>query len=296
MELLLRDVRLATEIAGTRVTYPASETSSRGRCVGIGVMADGSGAAVLLDSTAAHPRSPTWPDQPADRGVLRAPDGREHPLSDVRQGVVVDGELVLDTTAARAGGVEVVVHLIPPADIEIGDEVEVLVDVDFRRALSLAHSACHLASFALNAAVAQLWNKPVQRMDALGHPAFDPLAIQSSTMSPYRAVDAYRLGKSLRKKGFDVARLDVDLPAVTRQLRSRLSRWVAADSALSLDAGDGTLSARRSWSCRLDGIDVVMACGGTHPTSAGELAGIDSTLELSSERDELTMTTTVPRR
>lgn len=289
------DVRLPPGIDVTRVTYPAGETASRGRCVGVAALPDGSGTAVLLDVTAAHPVSPTWPDQPADRGVVRTSDGVDHPLVDVVQGVVVDGVLTLNSTAARAGGgVDVVVHVIPPADVEIGDGIEVLVEGQARQALSRAHSACHLASLALDAAVAPLWSKAVERTDPLGHPAFDQLAIQSSTLSPYRAVDVYRLGKSLRKKGFDAVRLDADLAAVAAAVQHHLERWVAADVPLHLDGGDGTLSARRSWCCRLDGLDVVVPCGGTHAVRSGELTGIAAHLELSPERDLLTMTTLLP--
>jgi alanyl-tRNA synthetase len=41
------------------------------------------------------------------------------------------------------------------------------------------------------------------REDALGRPDLDQVAIQSSVMDERGSTDVYRLGKSLRKKGFD---------------------------------------------------------------------------------------------
>lgn len=283
------DARIDPAAAGTRITYPAGEIE--GAATVVGVARVGGSTAVILDVTAAHPLSPTWPDQPADRGVLRTAAG-EYPLLDVRQGVLgVDGLLV---DAPRAEGAGVVVHLVDPAAaVGLGARVEVVVDATFRRALSLAHSACHLNALALDAALAPYWNKPVTA-DGLGHPAFDQLAIQSSTLSPYRAVDVYRLGKSLRKKGFDATRLAADLDAVQLVHADALARWVATDAPLHVESGDGTLAARRSWCCRLDGADVVIPCGGTHAAATGELAGITATYELSAALDQLVVTTTLP--
>lgn len=283
-------------VAATVVTYPAGAARSSGAVVGTARVVDGgsTGQAVVLDVTAAHPVSPTWPDQPADRGFLRCGD-RDLPLLDVVQGVVADGALTLHTTAARlGGGVDVVVHVVAPVDVEIGAVVGVVVDEPFRRALSLAHSACHLAALALDAAVAPLWTRPVDRVDPLGHPAFDQIAIASSTLTPHHAVDVYRLGKSLRKKGFDAARLDADLSGAVDRQRAHVQRWIAEDVPLRVVTGDGTLSDRRSWQGRLDGVDVEIPCGGTHVASTAELAGMESTLRLAPLLDELVMETVLP--
>lgn len=287
--------RLSPAAAVTGVSYPAGETRSQGTVVGVLQLAGAAGETalgVVLDVTAAHPLSPTWPDQPADAGVLVTATG-EYPLRDVRQGVITADGLLLD--APRADGAAVVVHLVDDtAAVTPGDTVSVVVDAGLRRALSLAHSACHLNALALDAALAPYWNKPAPQIDSLGHPAFDPLAIQSSRLSPYRAVDVYRLGKSLRKKGFDAARLAGEVDAVTATHTALLQRWVDADAPLRVDAGDGTLAARRAWCCTLDGTEVVIPCGGTHASSTGELAGIAATYQLAETLDELVVTTTLP--
>ena len=98
------------------------------------------------------------------------------------------------------------------------------VDAEHRAALSAGHTGCHLAAVALNAALAARWRKPV-RTDGLGHPDFDQLAIVSSRIVPDGAVDTYRLGRSLRKKGFDVDGL-ADVTAGDRGAK-RTSGWPA---------------------------------------------------------------------
>ena len=282
--------------AATRVTYPAGDIRSTGTVVGLARMSGATGEEVLgvvLDVTAAHPLSPTWPDQPADRGTLRSTSG-VHLLIDVRQGVLHDGMLTVDVAAPRVPGTDVVVHLVDAsAAVALGDRVEVAVDPEWRRALSLAHSACHLSALALDAALAPYWTKPAAP-DPLGNPAFDQIAIQSSMLHPLRAVDVYRLGKSLRKRGFDAVRFAHDPDPTARVHADTMTRWVEQNASSPVDTGDGTLTARRSWRSTVDGIDVAIPCGGTHVASTGELAGIAVEYQLADALDQLTVTTTVP--
>lgn len=289
-------VRAAAGAAGTRIGYPGGGTVSSGTVLGTVPMVDGDGRTalgVILDVTAAHPVSPTWPDQPADLGVLRTGAGVAYPLLDVRQGVLTDGALTLDARGAE--GAPVVVHLVDGgAALEVGSRVQVVVDAALRRSLSLAHSACHLSALALDAALEPYWTKTVDRTDPLGRPAFDQLAITSSRLHPWGSVDVYRLGKSLRKKGFDAAALAVHLHTASAVHAAHLRRWVDAAAPLRVEAGDGTLAARRSWCCRLDDTEVAIPCGGTHATSTAELVGIAATYELSAALDQLVVTTTLP--
>ena len=102
----------------------------------------------------------------------------------------------------------VVVHLVDAdASLTEGDTVTVEVDAEYRAALSAGHSACHLASLALNAALAGAWTKE-PRLDSLGSPDFDGAANETSTILERGARDTYRIGKSLRKAGFDPAALE----------------------------------------------------------------------------------------
>lgn len=184
----------------TRVGYPAGELASTGRVLHVEPLADG-GAVVLLDRTAFHPVDTAWPDQPADRGRMRWPGG-EAEIVDGITGGVHEGALALGPDLPVRGGtpgwVFVVGHVLAVAGPAVGDTVEVEVDAAHRLALSAGHTGCHLASLALDAALADAWTKPV-RADALGHPGFDGAAITSSRIEPWGSVDVYRVGRSLRK-------------------------------------------------------------------------------------------------
>jgi len=279
----------------TRVGYPAGELASTGRVLHVEPLADG-GAVVLLDRTAFHPVDTAWPDQPADRGRMRWPGG-EAEIVDGVTGGVHEGALALGPDLPVRGGtpgwVFVVGHVLAGAGPAVGDTVEVEVGADHRLALSAGHTGCHLASLALDAALAEAWTKPV-RADALGHPGFDGAAITSSRIEPWGSVDVYRVGRSLRKAGFTVAALD-DPDAVAARANALLAAWVAAGAAIRIERDDDALSARRSWVCELPDAEARIPCGGTHLTSLAELAAITVALETAPVEGglELRMRTTV---
>lgn len=282
----------------TRVTYPDGATASVGEVVHVAALADGR-TAVILDETAFHPVDTAWPDQPADRGVLRT-DAGERPLVDAVVGAIRDGELFLGADVPVRTGTEgwtfVVAHVVEGSAPGVGERVEIAVDLDYRSALSAGHTACHLASLALDAALADAWTKPVAT-DALGHPAFDALAIQTSRITPDGSTDVYRIGKSLRKRGFDPSALD-DLAAVTERADATLAAWVAAGGSVRIERDDAGLSSRRTWVAELPEARVEIPCGGTHLTSLGEAASVRVSLASAAVEGglELTMTTVVSRR
>lgn len=263
----------------TRVSYPDGAVALRGTVLHVQALAGGR-SAVLLDRTAAHPVDTAWPDQPADLGVLRWGDV-EAPLVEVVTGGIHEGELLLGPELPVRMGtpdwVFVVAHVVDAAPPALGSEVEVEVDAELRHALSAGHTACHLASLALDAALADAWSKPV-RADALGNPGFDGAAIQSSRIEPFASVDVYRVGKSLRKAGFDPAALD-DPDAVATRANRLLAEWVASGAPVRIERDDDALSSRRAWVCALPGAEARIPCGGTHLASLGELASITVTLE-----------------
>ena len=174
-----------------------------------------------------------------------------------------------------------------------GDEVQLNVDAAHRAALSAGHTACHLAALALNAALAGRWRKPVHA-DGLGHPDFDQLAIVSSRIEPNGAVDTYRLGRSLRKKGFDVDDLAVSLPAITADANRQLAGWVASGAAIDLIVSGPRLTDLREWVCTLPG-NPADPCGGTHLRSLAEVDAVSVELALDQGVGELVMTTRVRR-
>jgi alanyl-tRNA synthetase len=255
-------------ISETLVEYPAGATRSRGRVLALVAVAEGLG--VVLDRTAFHAVDAGWPDQPADRGTLAG-----HPVLDAVVGATDGGEVRVGRDIPVRTGADgwtfVVVHVLDPgAPVKPGDEVEVTVDEGYRHALSAGHTACHLASLALDAALAGAWTKEVP-LDTLRAPGFDALACASSRIHENGSVDVYRIGKSLRRKGFDVAALD-HLAAIEDAANARLAEWVATDAGIRIDRDGDGLGDRRRWVCELPGGDAVIPCGGTHLTSLGELA------------------------
>ncbi|WP_158863586.1 metal-dependent hydrolase [Leifsonia sp. AG29] len=278
----------------TIVTFPDAETASTGTVLLVSALADGR-SAVVLDRTAFHPIDPVWPDQPADRGTLTV-DGASQPIVDAVVGGT-DGEVLYVGDAPVRTGTEgwtfVVCHIVDDAGgIEPGASASVAVDPAYRAALSAGHTACHLASLALNEALSGLWTKEVP-VDGRGRPNFDQLAITSSRILENGSIDEYRIGKSLRKKGLAAAELRVRLDDIENEANSRLAEWVATGAAVSiLRDGDG-LSERRSWRCELPDGAVEIPCGGTHVHALTDFSAVRVALELR-EADgalELTMRT-----
>lgn len=251
-------------------------------------------SAVLLDTTAFHPVDTAWPDQPADRGTITTSAGTQ-PIVDGVTGGIRDGELHLGADMPVRTGTEgwtfVVAHIIEGQPPAVGESVQVDVDQDRRAALSAAHTACHLAALALDAALSAAWSKPAPT-DALGNPAFDALAIQRSRIGARRSTDTYRIGKSLRRKGFASTSLD-DPSAVAEGVNAQLAQWIQAGGGVRIERDDTALSARRTWVCELPNGRTNIPCGGTHIHDLAELSDISTSLT-TAEIDgglELTMET-----
>jgi alanyl-tRNA synthetase len=260
----------------TRVTYPGGALEAATRVAHVAPAADGR-LAVVTEVTSFHPVDAAWPDQPADRGVIRSSVGEVV----VRDAVVAatDGHVLhlgsdIPVRSGTEGWVFLVAHLVDGgAAIAEGDEVTIEADAATRHALSTGHTACHLASLALNRALASRWSKPA-REDALGSPDFDAAAISSSRITPNGSVDRYRLNKSLRRAGFDTASLADDLDALQRQVAEQLDAWVAAGGAVRVEADGEGLTDRRTWACELPEGTARIACGGTHLSSLADLSAI----------------------
>lgn len=274
----------------TIVDYPAGATSSRGVVLATFPLPGGLG--VVLDRTAFHAVDAGWPDQPADRGALAG-----YAVLDAIVGATDGGDIRIGDDVPVRTGAEgwsfVVVHVVAAeARITVGDEVDVTIDEGYRFALSAGHTACHLASLALDAALAGAWAKEVP-LDALGAPGFDALACASSRIHERGSVDVYRIGKSLRRKGFDVTALD-DLDAIADAANDRLAEWIATGAGIRIDRDGEGLGDRRRWVCELPGGDAVIPCGGTHLASLADLVDVRVGLERTDAEGgvALTMTTT----
>lgn len=276
-------VRVTLPTLPTVVLYPSGAVSTDAQVVHVERIDAGSShggtdgrLAIVLDRTACHPVDAAWPDQGADRAVLRRADE----ALDVLDCVVgaTDGDSLhlgadIPVRKGTEGWTFVVVHLVDAAAaLAEGDSVTVEADATYRAALSAGHSGCHLASLALNAALATAWSKE-PRIDGLGSPDFDGTAIDTSTILENGSRDVYRIGKSVRRQGFDPAALD-DPAALTDRVNDILASWAAAggDMRVARD-GDG-LTDRRYWIATLPDGEARIPCGGTHASSLADVAPI----------------------
>ncbi|WP_104053387.1 MULTISPECIES: metal-dependent hydrolase [unclassified Arthrobacter] len=264
----------------TTVTYPAGAVESSGTVLHV---SDADGArVVLLDTTAVHPVDAGWPDQGADRAVLTTADGTSHEIRDAVVAATDGTDLFLGADVPVKKGTEgwafTVAHLLPAgAAVREGDSVRIDVDAAYRSALSAGHTACHLASLALNRQLAKAWKKDVLT-DAAGNPNFDALAIETSTITEHGSTDVYRLGKSLRRKGFVPDTLLADLPAAEAGINAILADWTATGAEVRIECDGVGLTDMRRWSVDLPGGTVSIPCGGTHAASLKETGGIQVTL------------------
>ncbi|MBP0453822.1 metal-dependent hydrolase [Kitasatospora sp. RG8] len=290
----------------THVSFPAGAVTGESAVLAVHPL-DGGRYAVVTEATPFHPLDHTWPDQPADLGTLTV-DGTELAVVDCLTGAVgPDGgaPLVGADIPVRRGDEEwswLVLHVVDgdPGDLA-GKVASLAVDTERRAALCASHSGCHLLALALNAALAPRWRKDPGRADAFGNPDFDSLAMDTSVMDTEASTDTYRLGKSLRKKGFttdateDFPALADALPALTEAVNRQLAAWVAADAAVRIDVPGPELTARRQWHCELPEGPAQIFCGGTHLHHLGELAELRTELRLSEDGGEL-VAVTRPKR
>ncbi|MFJ8431883.1 metal-dependent hydrolase [Kitasatospora sp. NPDC094019] len=290
----------------THVSFPAGAVTGESTVLAVHPL-DGGRYAVVTGATPFHPLDHTWPDQPADLGTLTV-DGVGLAVVDCVTGAVgPDGGQVLvgADIPVRRGDEEwswLVLHVLAadPGDI-VGRTAALAVDAARRGALSASHSGCHLLALALNEALAPRWRKDPGRTDAFGHPDFDSLAMASSVMDTEASTDTYRLGKSLRKKGFtaeateEFPALADALPELTEAVNRRLAGWVAVDAPVRVDVPGPELTARREWHCELPEGAARIFCGGTHLHRLGELAELRTELRLSEDGSEL-VAVTRPKR
>ncbi len=265
----------------TTVLYPDGTTTTEATVLHVEPVTGG--LAVLLDRTSCHPVDAGWPDQGADRAVICGDDGAIEVLDclvGATDGVALFVGADVPVRKGTDGWAFVAAHIVPrDTDITEGDTVTVVADEEYRRELSLGHTACHLASLALNLALAGAWSKETTT-DALGSPDFDKLAIESSTIGAFGSTDVYRIGKSLRRKGFDASAVD-RLDEIEAAVNATLGEWVVAAASVSIEREGERLTDRRYWVAELPEGTTRIPCGGTHATSTSELGSVAVTLQRS---------------
>lgn len=282
-------------MSDTLVTFPNGTTE--GHATVLAVHEAENGGVVIVDRTPFHPVDHTWPDQPGDRGTITASGESIAVTEAVMAALSDDGVFATGAAIPVRRGTEgwtwQVAHPFEgaaPSWLVAGAEVDLRVDAALRAALSRGHTACHLASLALDLALADLWRKD-PGSDPLGSPDFEARANQTSRIHEDGSVDEYRLGKSLRKAGFDTETLTATLAERQQHVNDTLARWVASAATSRIDTDGPSIVDRRQWRCALPEGEVAFLCGGTHVASLDEFAEITVSLDLS-DPQLLVMTTT----
>ena len=234
---------------------------------------------VVLQESCFHPRDFRWPDQPADRGKLQWGTNQEHSadvLDVVKMMRAPSIEDLFDTAiqfTKRDMPVEARLlaalklprrHLSEFQTLQAKNQtVDSVVDESYRFSLSVGHSLGHLASYALNEVMKDHWRKPVQ-LDSRGYPDFIALSQIDSKVYEFGTLDLYRVGKSFRKLGCNVADAVAELPELTYRAKGLLEEWLRIGPKVCIETDGSALDQSRRWQCQLGDEQFWMFCGGTH--------------------------------
>ncbi|KLV05979.1 metal-dependent hydrolase [Photobacterium aquae] len=286
-----------TAVTATKVLFPEHCYQSDAT-VQLAVDANGAGCYIVTDQTPFHPVSHIWPDHPADQGTLVV-GGIDHPVLGCHVGAVelATGKLLVGSDIFVKRGTEgwvfVVVHHIGTGiGLTPGTSVHLQVDAAYQQALSRGHSGGHLSSLALNKVLhEQFWRKDASRKDELGHYDFHSYAQSESRVTEDLSTDTYRLGKTLRKRGFNTAEMLEALPEIEQQVNFLLAQWCDSGAPVVIRREGEALTDSRYWQCDLgEGGVVEIPCGGTHVTSLAEYAGLEVSLVAASEQELVMLT------
>ncbi|MFC4139007.1 MULTISPECIES: hypothetical protein [unclassified Microbacterium] len=278
----------------TTVTFPTGALRADARVLAV------QGDVVVTDATPFHPVDHTWPDQPGDSGTIVVGADEVAVAEAVMAAISDDGAFAVGTDIPVKRGAEgwtwLVAHRMDgeiPASVVAGSTAALEVDADRRAGLSRGHTACHLASLALDLALADLWRKD-PGPDALGNPDFEGRANQTSFIHADGAVDEYRLGKSLRKAGFDTETFAASMAEREAAINGTLASWVSSGAPSRVVVDGPTIIDMRRWECELPEGTASIPCGGTHASSLAEFASITVSLDLSDPQLLVMTTTAVP--
>ncbi|MCW4446900.1 alanyl-tRNA editing protein [Vibrio splendidus] len=244
---------------------------------------DDSKTYLITDMTPFHPVSHIWPDHPADRGFVSL-NGEQYIVEDCLVGAVEQytGKLHIaaDIPVKRdaEGWVFVVVHQLPASAsmIKVNDEVMLSVDKEYQASLSRGHSAGHIAFLALNKVLAEsYWRKDADRKDPLGSYDFNSYAQVTSFVTPELCADKYRLGKTLKKRGLNVADMLTNLDGIEADINQMIKGWLADSTPVTMRLEGEALTDSRYWEWQLDSDTLVsIPCGGTHIENTSELKSL----------------------
>lgn len=238
---------------------------------------------LITDVTPFHPVSHIWPDHPADQGFVTVGDV-QYPVEDCLVGAIEQstGKLFIaaDIPVKRdaEGWAFVVVHQLSASAsmINIHDEIVLSVDKEYQASLSRGHSAGHIASLALNKVLAEsYWRKDADRKDPLGSYDFNSYAQVTSFVTQELCTDKYRLGKTLKKRGLNVADMLANLESIEADINQMISGWLAESTPVAMRLEGEALTGSRYWEWQLDADTLVsIPCGGTHIENTSELKAL----------------------
>ncbi|AZI58934.1 metal-dependent hydrolase [Nakamurella antarctica] len=275
----------------TEVSYPHGVTAEAASVIAVSELEHGR-FAILTDRTPFHPIDPRWPDQGPDQGIIVA-EGLPFEVLDCVIGATDGADLFIgkDIPVRRgtAGWVFVVAHILDEP-LVVGSSVDMVCDAERRHGLSAGHTACHVAALALNRVLTPRWNKEIP-VDGLGSPDFDQEALDTSRIGINSAVDVYRLGKSLRKKGFNADDLYPELLTLAAEANDLLASWVEAAAPVTLEIEGPGVTDKRMWVCELPQGTQRIPCGGTHLGSLGQYEKIEISFSYDEPIGKLTMRT-----
>lgn len=260
-----------SDIEETIVTFPGGSSEEEARIVAPPLPFSGK-SVIVTDVSPFHPVDHLWPDQPADTGhaeigseryrISHSLVGAFHETQKSRYFFDRD----IDAGRDAPGWVFFVGHVIdaPGTGFAPGMAVTLCVDKTRRDRLSRAHSAAHLMSLALNKALEGFWKKEVVTKDCFARPNFDALSIQTSRIGEEKSLDVYRIGKSMRKRGFDLERLKRESDDIASLVSQTVNDWIEARPSHGVSPPRSKLTQRRVWHCALNEGIAEIPCGGTH--------------------------------
>ncbi|MEW6685791.1 MAG: hypothetical protein AB1393_06240 [Candidatus Edwardsbacteria bacterium] len=267
---------------------------------------------LVTDKSPFHPLDYFWKDQPGDRGLIKTEDVTLK-ISDTvtwpiqKQSQTLSYSPNLNIKRSDPNYILLTAHVIetitkggdifPLEEIFslglIGKNVRMEVDKEYRDSLSRPHSASHLMSLALNKVLDPLWRKDYSR-DSLGNRNFDSAAISRSTISPNVSTDTYRLGDSLRKKGFSSDVLLANIEEYSKKIEETIAEWCKLKDVEVIMNGKGDfLGSYWTWNTIVDGKNVSIPCGGTHVGRIGEIVPISIEMKYNAETKEMTIVTSI---
>lgn len=279
-------------LSSTAVIFPYRKLESTSKILDVARISM-KNAALFLEETSFHPVDMNWPDQPADKGVLLIGEKELNVVDCKIFGVHKENKSIIEAReiprGEKANWYYTVGHIVEIKEEDPGffldKEVVAKVDSVFRFQLSLHHTCCHLAAFALNFVTKEFWSKDLNasNRDTLGSPNFDQLAMDRSLIFPDHSEDIYRFGKSIKKKGLQTEEIMLNLEHIQERVNMLLDEWLKTKSKVDILCEGPYLDSRRVWRCELIQGIAELPCGGTHISDLSIIKQIKYSLKIISD-------------